>query len=342
MSNDPTLPGMSNRADYWAMKMSDGSGTLTEAELTEFHSWLAEDPANEDEFRRAVAVIHMAGDLSPAQQSALISPSGAGTGEGGKVAGRRNVLKYAALAASLAMVFVLGGLFLDQRGVFGETYTTKTGEQYTAKFPDGSIAYLNTRTQVRWRGSGDERRVELLSGEALFDVVHDKDRPFTVVLDGSEIRVLGTRFNVYRKDGGDVVVTVVEGLVEVRGAGQDGATPEWVRHVRASEQMSYRPTGLVGEPRETNAIAAVQWREGKYVPPPGGVPLSVVLEELTRYSDKRIVMRDGRLGARTVSGVIETRDVRGTLQNLQKNLQMEVRETDSAYMLDDLPETERN
>jgi len=58
----------------------------------------------------------------------------------------------------------------------------------TVKFGDGSVAYLNTAYHLRWLGSGDDRRVELISGEALFDVVHDENRPFTVILDGSEIR----------------------------------------------------------------------------------------------------------------------------------------------------------
>jgi transmembrane sensor len=343
MSNDPTSPDMVNRADYWAMKMADGSDAVTEAELAEFHAWLFASPANEDDFRRAVALMQLATDLSPAQQSALISPSGSTHSESDHAAGRRNILKFTALAASAAVMLVTGGLFLEHRGFFGETHATKTGEQYTVKFPDGSIAHLNTRTEIRWRGRGEERRVELLSGEALFDVVHDEKRPFVVHLDGSEIRVLGTRFNVYRKDVGDVRVTVLEGVVEVRGFGRGEATPEWVRRVRASEEMEYRRIGLVGEPHKTDALAAVQWREGKFVPPPDGVPLSVVLDELQRYSDKRIVMLDARLATRPVSGVILTRDVKGTLNNLRKNLRMEVRESESAYMLDaTIPDTERN
>ncbi len=75
------------------------------------------------------------------------------------------------------------------------------------------------------------------------------------MLDGSEIRVLGTRFNVYRKDSGDVVVTVLEGVVEVRGFAQGAARPEWVRRVRANEQMEYRHIGLVDEPHRTDAAA---------------------------------------------------------------------------------------
>src|SRR5262249_42068324 len=133
MSNDPISPDMTNRADYWAMKMADGSDSVTEAELAEFHSWLLERPANEDDFRRAVALMQLAADLSPSQQSALISPSGGVHGESDHVASRRNVLKFTALAASAAALLVTGGLFLEHRGFFGETYTTKTGEQYTVK-----------------------------------------------------------------------------------------------------------------------------------------------------------------------------------------------------------------
>jgi transmembrane sensor len=343
LTHDPGPPDMSNRADYWARRMADGADPVTDAERAEFSAWLFEDERNEHDFRQSVMLLQMVTELPPSGQNALISPEDDAFSESDRIAGRRNILKFAGLAASAAFTIVAGGLYLENRGLFGETHSTRTGEMRTVKFNEGSVAYLNTRTELRWLGTENDRRVELIAGEALFDVSHDESRPFSVVLDGSEIRVLGTRFNVYRKDSGDVIVTVLEGTVEVRGFGQGGPRPEWVRRVTANQQIEYRPIGLVGEPRGTDPLLAVKWRSGVLQLPEEGSLLPEVLGELTRYTDQRILIRDPRLANLKVSGAFSTRNVRNALQKLKTVVPIEVRESDGFYALDyRATATERN
>lgn len=343
-THDPGPPDMGNRADYWARRMADASDTITDAEHSEFSAWLLASKENQMDYRRAVGVLQLMASLPASAQSALISPSGEGRSESDKIAGRRNILKFAGLAASVALGLVVGGVYLENRGVFGESHSTGTGETSTVKFSEGSVAYLNTRTRLRWLGSGNDRRVELISGEALFDVVHDEARPFSVMMDGSEIRVLGTRFNVYRKDSGDVIVTVLEGIVEVRGFTQGPSQPEWVRRVTANQQIEYRPIGLVTEPHPTDALRAVTWRSGVLQLPEEGATITSVLDELTRYTDKRILIRDPRLASIKVSGAFNTRDVKSALKKLQMGVPtIEVHESEALYTLDLRPSpTERN
>ena len=334
-THDPGPPDMGNRADYWARRMADASDTLTVAEHSDFSAWLLASEENEMDYRRAVGVLQLAVSLPPAAQSALISPSGEGRSESDKIAGRRNILKYAGLAASVAFGLVAGGIYLENRGMFGESHSTRTGETSTVKFSEGSVAYLNTRTQLRWLGSGNDRRVELISGEALFDVVHDETRPFSVMMDGSEIRVLGTRFNVYRKDNGDVVVTVLEGRVEVRGFAQGRLRPDWVRQVKANQQIEYRPIGLVAEPHATDALRAVTWRSGWLQLPEEGATITSVLDELNRYTDKRILIRNPLVADIKVGGAFNTRNVESALQKLQIGVPtIEVHESEGSYVLD--------
>jgi transmembrane sensor len=289
-------------------------------------------------------VLQLMASLPTSAQSALISPSGEGRSESDRIAGRRNILKFAGLAASVAFGLVAGGIYLENRGIFGESHSTGTGETSTVKFSEGSVAYLNTRTQIRWLGSGNDRRVELISGEALFDVVHDEARPFSVLMDGSEIRVLGTRFNVYRKNSGDVVVTVLEGTVEVRGFAQGPSQPEWTRLVKANQLIEYRPIGLVAEPHPTDALRAVTWRSGVLQLPEEGATITSVLDELTRYTDKRILIRDPQIAGIKVGGAFNTRDVKSALQKLQMGVPtIEVHESEGLYTLDVRPsDTERN
>src|SRR5262249_18496228 len=145
----------------------------------------------------------------------------------------------------------------------GETFVTHTGETRTVNLQEGSVVYMNTRTEMRWSGTDDDRRVDFTEGEALFEIVHDAQHPFHVLLDNSEIRVLGTRFNVYRKPDGSTLVTVLDGRVEVSGRGGNG-TPGWARTLQKDQEIEYGANGLTVEPHVTQARKAEQWRTGVY------------------------------------------------------------------------------
>lgn len=63
--------------------------------------------------------------------------------------------------------------------------------------------------------AGKERRVKL-SGEGLFNVVHDASHPFIVEAFASEIEVLGTTFNVFTdEEHSRFSTTLAEGKVRV-------------------------------------------------------------------------------------------------------------------------------
>lgn len=94
---------------------------------------------------------------------------------------------------------------------------TLTGMEYTLTLSDGTRVYLNAESRLKYPVvfRGTERVVEL-SGEAYFKVSKDALRPFVVKMNGVNVRVLGTSFNVRSyADEGQVVTTLVEGKVKV-------------------------------------------------------------------------------------------------------------------------------
>ena len=89
--------------------------------------------------------------------------------------------------------------------------------EYTLTLSDGTRVYLNAESRLKYPVvfRGTERVVEL-SGEAYFKVSKDALRPFVVKMNGVNVRVLGTSFNVRSyADEGQVVTTLVEGKVKV-------------------------------------------------------------------------------------------------------------------------------
>lgn len=119
-----------------------------------------------------------------------------------------------ALAASVIAALLAVGFEIDtHRGM----YTTGIGEERSLTLADGSVIELDAESRIRVNYQTNTREVELLSGEALFKVVHNPPRPFVVKSRAVIIRDLGTVFDVYRKPRG-TTVTVIEGQVAVRPA----------------------------------------------------------------------------------------------------------------------------
>ena len=95
--------------------------------------------------------------------------------------------------------------------------STPKGNIKNIQLPDGSTVWLNSGSVLKFpEHFGKTREIELLDGEAYFDVKHDDQSPFTVHYGHLHARVLGTAFNVkFYKNISDVRLSVTRGRVEV-------------------------------------------------------------------------------------------------------------------------------
>jgi len=92
------------------------------------------------------------------------------------------------------------------------------GKRFQVEFSDGSVAYLNSGTSIKFPvqfKKGEPRKV-FLDGEAYFDITKDKNHSFIVGTNTLDTKVYGTKFNVssYKTDNKDEIV-LVEGKVGV-------------------------------------------------------------------------------------------------------------------------------
>ncbi len=205
------------------------------------------------------------------------------------------------LAASVAAI-AIGGLtwFLTSRQ---PTYTTAIGEQRSLTLADGSTVTLNARSKIRVRFSKGERGIELLEGQALFQVQKDAARPFVVQSGETRARAVGTEFDVDQKAGG-VVVTVIEGRVEVDSETTSSGQPSTLM-VSAGEQLVATPSRLqlAGH---VNVAGATAWTKKQLVFE--SASLSEVAEQFNRYNERRLVIRDPALDTFHISGVFSSTD----------------------------------
>lgn len=102
--------------------------------------------------------------------------------------------------------------------VVQQTIYVPKGGEYQLQLVDGTNVFLNSKTQLLFPGyfEGEKREVELLSGEAYFDVKKEA-KPFVVKTRDMEIEVLGTTFNVNAyTDNTSTHTTLVRGKVRIR------------------------------------------------------------------------------------------------------------------------------
>jgi transmembrane sensor len=112
----------------------------------------------------------------------------------------------------------------NMRDLGGGLYQLVTPKGHTQQLilPDGSEVWLSTNSSLKFQipFQANERRV-ILTGEALFDIKKDKNKPFKVVANGALIEVLGTKFNVSAySETSRITTTLLEGKVRVINASQ--------------------------------------------------------------------------------------------------------------------------
>jgi len=97
------------------------------------------------------------------------------------------------------------------------TLTVPRGHQFQVVLPDGTKVWLNAASSLRYPTvfAGAQRRVEI-TGEAYFEVAHNAAHPFIVKKGETEIKVMGTHFNINAYDEeSSQNITLLEGSVQV-------------------------------------------------------------------------------------------------------------------------------
>jgi transmembrane sensor len=163
------------------------------------------------------------------------------------------------------------------------------------------------------------RDIRLVQGEALFEVAHDKSRPFVVQAHETGVRAVGTAFAV-RLEGTQVDVTVTEGVVEVAqlkslsavvSRAMPAAPEGGVQRVIAHERAIIAPAGppVVEPMAPAEAQRRLAWKDGMVSFE--GEPLRMAVAEFNRHNRRQIVIDDPSLASVPVVGVFRTTDIEG-------------------------------
>lgn len=193
---------------------------------------------------------------------------------------------------------------------------TGIGELRTLTLEDGTRVHMNADTRLIVRYGKTLRQVQLVSGEALFEVTHNPKWPFVVTVDGHRIRDLGTEFDVLSEHN-LLAVTLVEGRVTVSSTtGGEAPSPRPSLPAQAlsvsrqaitlspGERLTYHADQMPQVDRPSLDLVTA-WERGQVVL--DDTPLTEAVAQMNRYSSRRIVISPAMRSIR-VSGVFEIGD----------------------------------
>ena len=240
------------------------------------------------------------------------------------------------LAAAAAVAFLGIRPFSSPPPSPAHVFTTSAGGYERVVLADGSVVELNADTTVRVTLAPQDRRVELVAGEAHFTVAHDTARPFIVSAGGVAVRAVGTAFNV-RLASSAVEVLVTEGKVSV-----SGVRPALVavpsrdeRNTQTGLPANGSPTFLTANERTVFTLPsaasttaptvekiaadalreALSWQERKLVF--AETPLRDVVAQFNRRNRVQLILADPALAESPVGGTFAADNVERFIRLLE-------------------------
>jgi transmembrane sensor len=255
--------------------------------------------------------------------------------------------------AVAAAILILAGAVTYK--IFGpQVYETGVGERRVVTLADGSQVQLDSLTKLRINYSEHARDLELIKGQARFDVARDVQRPFSVLAAGQKVIATGTAFNVDLLNR-ELFVTLIEGRVAVlpetgalpknrpaassslgTGSSPSTITPSIPKpeskpiELEAGQQLTIGESGAA-KVAEANVQQATAWQSGQIVVE--DEPLSAVVARVNRYSPRPVTLADEKIALLRISGVFNTGDVDGFILGVTRYLPVMVEQRDNAIYL---------
>jgi transmembrane sensor len=123
----------------------------------------------------------------------------------------------AAVTAVLSFTFFSPAKLSKPARQAENTVSTRAGSKSKIQLPDGTQVWLNADSKLEYNENFNVKLREVkLSGEAFFDVVKNKDKPFIIHTSQMDVKVLGTAFNVRSyPDEATTETALLRGAVEI-------------------------------------------------------------------------------------------------------------------------------
>tara|TARA_R110002050_G_scaffold85907_1_gene183121 strand:- start:8442 stop:9608 length:1167 start_codon:yes stop_codon:yes gene_type:complete len=195
--------------------------------------------------------------------------------------------------------------------------TIPRGGQFQITLSDGTEVWLNSETQLKYPVSfikGEARKVELVYGEAYFDVspsTNHKGSKFEVINKGQNVEVLGTEFNIKAyKDETNIYTTLVEGKVAVSYKDQKES-------LIPNQQANYNLKTNTFKINTVEVYNEISWKDGIFSFE--NKSLKEMMKVLSRWYDVEIEFKNKSVESEEFIGVLRKKQSLNEILKTIKN-----------------------
>lgn len=196
-------------------------------------------------------------------------------------------------------------------------YQTGVGETRAVQLADGSTITLSPQSALRLV-SGDARQVELMQGQAYFQVAPDAQHPFVARAGELSVRVLGTAFDLELQEG-SAEVALEHGQVQA-----ENTQPPLSERLMPGQRLKLSwPSGNV-ERSQLDPSQVASWRSGSLFVE--NQTVADIVGHLQRYTPGWIIITDEALKQRRITGVFDLQNPDRALSALAQSLSVQSRQ----------------
>lgn len=341
-------------AAAWHVSLTRLGGDVPHGTMEAFRDWLALAGEHVEAFDRvnrtmmAVSSRSARDGFAEYRDRDLNRMLGQATPCDARPVGRRRALAWSAAAVAASLALATPWLLPVARAP-GAPISVATNEHQrkVLRLIDGTRVSLDCDTLVRIRYGDRARRIDLLAGQARFEVAHDAARKFVVAAGGQEVFAVGTDFNIELADS-RTIVSLLRGRIAVAPGSESPARtaatdiPATATFLGPREQLDIYPGGTAYLRRNVRAAEALAWQTG-YIALENET-LEQAVRRLNRYSPVKMVVENGEIGAMRVSGVFDVRNRAAFLEAISGVLPVTATREGATTMISRaiaLPEAER-
>lgn len=181
--------------------------------------------------------------------------------------------------------------------------TIPTGGQFRLVLDDGTQVWLNSESKLKYPKhfiDGEDRQVELVYGEAYFDVspsTKHKGSIFKVITDQQEVKVLGTQFNIKAySDEDNIYTTLIEGKIEVHNNNLDNI-------LKPNQQFVLNKiNNNVSISTVEDMYSVYAWKRGVFSFK--DMPLKDIMKVLSRWYGTTVIFKEPKTEKTRFNGVL--------------------------------------
>jgi transmembrane sensor len=312
-------------AEWWTRLREPNAGDEV---VEQWLAWTNEDERHLQAFEQVSALAERLGSLDQVSRHWLVKHFAE------PVRSQRRWLPLAA-AASIAAVMLSAALYVGWTQhapeVTAQVYQSGIAQNRNFSLPDGTKVALGADSTLSVKYGSQERAIDVRSGEAYFEVVHDSRRPFVVTIGNVTVRDIGTAFDV-RRTGERVMVAVTQGRVAIADR-RSSANSRSTLEATAGQRVSYDPDAAGMAVDSVTPAQATAWRSNRleFI----DEPLSVVIANLNRYTGTPLHVADANLNGLTYTGTVHTDAIDSWLDALPEVFPLQVNKQAGRVVLSD-------